>query len=400
MDHPAAWQEAKVLGAANIVTEVPLGGVKLAHHVLGGSTPKLPDEVHYAWAFRIARRRLQLLTALRLGLRPPSTRRRRNPDPNYRRRAPRDGVSITSRRSSAWGGGGACRSNCTDDPTMNGQPSFAHTNSYAGADHALHRTSTGGATVKRDRSSLGFALSLHVHVPRYEVDRRVFDDYYEGGRTLRRQAERRGHAAAGLARARSRHGWDSRTPDRAPSRPPVLVQEDASIGTIPFGSSRRRRPCIWGSIRLTVTRWNVQEPPRRSGIDLEAGVSAPPRHGAAFLSDVDEIRAWPRSASSGHRGSDGGEDEPHQVRLPGDAELRVGLLDQPPYRALRPEGFLGNLAHRAAGGQRRGDLALGVKRKVIPTKSASHLVGFPDGRSTRARRRSGRRSPTDGQRRE
>ena len=40
---------------------------------------------------------------------------------------------------------------------------------------------TSGARVKRNRRSLGFALSLQVRVPKYEVDGRLFDDYYEGG---------------------------------------------------------------------------------------------------------------------------------------------------------------------------------------------------------------------------
>ena len=121
---------------------------------------------------------------------------------------------------------------------------------------------TSRARVKQDRKSLGFALSLHVHVPRYEVDGREFEDYYERG-VLFDDKLNIGVTPADLT-SEVEYGWDSRAPNQSTDPLVLEREEDAVIGTIPFGDSGNRRPGIQGRIRLTVTRWNVQEPSSRT----------------------------------------------------------------------------------------------------------------------------------------
>ena len=89
------------------------------------------------------------------------------------------------------------------------------------------------------------------------MDGREFDDYYEGGVLFFDKLNVEVTPADGTSKVR--RGWDSLTPDQAPYPLVLDREEDALIGTIPFGGSRSR-PGIRGRIRLTVTRWNVQEP--------------------------------------------------------------------------------------------------------------------------------------------
>ena len=117
---------------------------------------------------------------------------------------------------------------------------------------------TRSARVKPRRRSLGFAVSLQVRVPRYEVDRLLFDDYYEGGILFADKLNVEVTPQADGS-SRVRYGWDSVTPDRTSHRLEFESADGAVIGTIPFGRSTRR-PGIWGRILLTITRWNSEHP--------------------------------------------------------------------------------------------------------------------------------------------
>ena len=111
------------------------------------------------------------------------------------------------------------------------------------------------ARVNRRRRSLGFALRLQVRVPRYEVDKRTFDDYYEGGilfvDKLNVEVTPRVDGTS-----RVRYGWDNRTPDRTSRVLQLESNGDALIGTVPFGDGRNKYPGIRGKICFNIKRWN------------------------------------------------------------------------------------------------------------------------------------------------
>ena len=111
------------------------------------------------------------------------------------------------------------------------------------------------ARVNRRRRSLGFALRLQVRVPRYEVDNRTFDDFYEGG-TLFVDKLNVEVTPRVDGTSRVRYGWDNRTPDRTSRDLQLDSNGDALIGTVPFGGRREKCPGIRGRICFTISRWN------------------------------------------------------------------------------------------------------------------------------------------------
>ena len=127
------------------------------------------------------------------------------------------------------------------------------------------------ARVDTDRRTLGFALSIAVRVPEYEVDGKLRSDHYENGTLfsdkLNVEFELQDDGAI-----TAQYGFDSTTPGRTSADLDLEANDGAFIGTIPFG--KRTRPGFRGRLRLTAARWNEQplgevpgtsnEPQRRS----------------------------------------------------------------------------------------------------------------------------------------
>lgn len=114
--------------------------------------------------------------------------------------------------------------------------------------------SMGQRTNKR-RSSLGFSVDLAVHVPEYEVDRRLwFDDHYAGGYLYRDKLNLEALAPANDGDPwRIRYGVDSRTPNRSTK----TIQGTPSNGTWEFRIpvEQNTRPGLKGELVLRARPW-------------------------------------------------------------------------------------------------------------------------------------------------
>ena len=109
------------------------------------------------------------------------------------------------------------------------------------------------ARVNTNRRTLGFALSIAVRVPEYEVDGKLRRDHYESGilfaDKLNVEFELQDDGAI-----TAQYGLDSETPGQTCDDLDLEASEGAFIGTIPFGNDTR--PGFRGRLRLTATRWN------------------------------------------------------------------------------------------------------------------------------------------------